>query len=1000
MIWINRNVYQKLPDVSELQNISFSQSTIITDRNGVELYRLFNENREYVPYASINKNMINAIVAIEDQRYWEHNGLDTVGIMRAAIHNVLNPGKKLQGASTIPQQFIKNLLLSSDQKIERKLKEIILTKRLDSVITEEIKKWRNLSDEEIFKKKKEKILELYLNYIPFGNNAFGVEAAAKTYFAKSAKDLGVLESAILGAIPKSATVYNPYGNRENLMGALTIKDINGDDHSDTQAIKKLVFKKIKSLVDQADFSRYDSADSFIKYIEGLLNFSITHEWITYQVAYKYGRKDIGLGSMFEKEYIDQKQLKKAFYDSLDFTFKKAGFNIKAPHFVMMIKKQLEEKFTTDELEWGGLVVRTSLDYEIQKLAEQAISESKQKIVGHGGNNEAMLYFDSQNGDILAYVGSMDYFDESIQGQNDMVQAKRQVGSTLKPFVYALGLEKLPISLETPIYDIPFRVGGFTPNNADNRFMGILPLKKALPYSRNIPAIKMFFAVGGEDTFKPFLQSLGIKNIKNTINYGYSMVLGAAEISMRELGTAYSNLSTAKPAKMNGILDIKKKDGSYVYKKKEEKRKNPISLGAKYLIWNILSNFSNMPPSWAGAFTVRNMTLAVKSGTSDVKTKKGNRPRDGWLVTYTPSKVALFWAGNTDGKPLYRSGYGGTMNGYAMRKFWKSLVQSNRVKSEGMSQIEVRTENISKISGKTVGDTTPAEFIVNSLAYAKSPENTVDPGMTRIQYDTECNGAITPFTPSANTKDGYTHTPTSFMPNSMDIEDIKRRWNWAMKKEEMPKYLTGRVNFTYKNIFWEIKLEPCHDIVVEHNPDIQISINNMTGGDTVSKNAQVMFSASSTNPIRSISFLIDDEVIESYKYRGNDTTIVKSKNLNLSKYTSGAHVLRLFVLDSANNTNEKSLKIQITDSDTTPPHVNTGKIIISKDASRGYSVTLLFEDDFSGIEGGTISMQWKKIHSFKNMIANFFVKNLGTINITAKDTSGNMMNTSLDLSTYE
>ncbi len=130
--------------------------------------------------------------------------------------------------------------------------------------------------------------------------------------------------------------------------------------------------------------------------------------------------------MFQEKYITEKELKKSFFDSLDFTFKKAGFTIKAPHFVMMIKKELEKKFTTEEIQGGGLIVRTTLDYDTQKIAEKAIQESKQKITSHGGNNEAMLYFDSQNGDILAYVGSMDYFDESIQGQNDMVQATRQV----------------------------------------------------------------------------------------------------------------------------------------------------------------------------------------------------------------------------------------------------------------------------------------------------------------------------------------------------------------------------------------------------------------------------------------------------------------------------------------------------------------------------------------------------------------------------------------------
>ena len=132
----------------------------------------------------------------------------------------------------------------------------------------------------------------------------------------------------------------------------------------------------------------------------------------------------------------------------------------------------------------------------------------------------MLYLDSHNGDVLAYVGSLDYFNKEIQGQNDMVRNPRQSGSSIKPLVYALGFDKLPLTIDTPIYDILFRAGKDTPNNFD----GMLPLKKALGFSRNIPAVKMFFAVGGEDVVKPFLQSLGLSGIKNNISYGYPLAL--------------------------------------------------------------------------------------------------------------------------------------------------------------------------------------------------------------------------------------------------------------------------------------------------------------------------------------------------------------------------------------------------------------------------------------------------------------------------------------------
>ena len=162
----------------------FAEATIITDRNDKELYKLFDQNRSYIAYDQISPMMINAIIATEDQRYWEHNGLDAMGIIRAALKTSAG---SLQGASTIPQQLVTNLLLykrkTFGEKVVRKLKEFVLTTRLDSVLENQIRTAnKSLSDEQLRTKMKEMILELYLNYIFLGNNAYGVEVAAQTYF--------------------------------------------------------------------------------------------------------------------------------------------------------------------------------------------------------------------------------------------------------------------------------------------------------------------------------------------------------------------------------------------------------------------------------------------------------------------------------------------------------------------------------------------------------------------------------------------------------------------------------------------------------------------------------------------------------------------------------------------------------------------------------------------------------------------------------------------------
>lgn len=142
----------------------------------------------------------------------------------------------------------------------------------------------------------------------------------------------------------------------------------------------------------------------------------------------------------------------------------------------------------------------------------------------GGNNRSMIHVDTNNGDVLAYVGSADYNNTEIGGQNDMVRNKRQPGSSVKPLVYAYFLQHVPSTLDTPVYDIEFTVGGLTPRNADGKYNGLMPLKQALAYSRNIPAVKVYLGAGQEEKIKPFLQEIGLTSLQSNHEYGYSLAL--------------------------------------------------------------------------------------------------------------------------------------------------------------------------------------------------------------------------------------------------------------------------------------------------------------------------------------------------------------------------------------------------------------------------------------------------------------------------------------------
>lgn len=464
-----KNVLQGLPDVSKVKDMVFSQATVIEDRNGKELYKLFEENRQYVDYSGISLNMVNALVAIEDQRYREHNGLDPLGIIRAAVNNVFHLGNT-QGASTIPQQLVRNLLLTKDKKISRKLKEIILTSRLNGVLEDQIHQEQgDLTNDQLRKAMKEKTLELYLNYISFGNNAFGVEAASKTYFNKSAKDLSVLEASVLASLPKGPSLYDPYKNSAPLMGEFVVKDAYGNPVALSGDILQAIRVKIQTVLDGTDLSDKKTNNSFINFLKGITSFTINISGTTLKVAYTNGRKDSVLTRMYEDSYITQQQLKAAFIEGIGYEFHTNTFPITAPHFVQWIIQDAEKTIDKETLSKGGFTIKTSLDLDMQKMAEDALTANVGVMQENGANNSSMIYVDSLNGDVLAYVGSINYFDEKIKGQNDMVQRPRQSGSSIKPFIYALGFQNLPLTIDTPIYDIPFKIGPDMPDNADGKF---------------------------------------------------------------------------------------------------------------------------------------------------------------------------------------------------------------------------------------------------------------------------------------------------------------------------------------------------------------------------------------------------------------------------------------------------------------------------------------------------------------------------------------------------
>ncbi|UFX83073.1 transglycosylase domain-containing protein [Candidatus Absconditicoccus praedator] len=774
--WFYNNIWTQLPELEEMEDISFSQTTTITDRNGEILYELFEENREYIEFDEISEHAINALVSAEDQHFWTNPGIDITGIIRAAIHDITHLGQDLQGGSTLTQQLIKNVLLTDDRTIERKLQEIVLAVQLNDYLKSSIQEsYQGLSEEELDKKVKQRILELYTNYIFYGNNAYGIEAASQTYFGKSAKDLDIIQGAILASLPRSPGAVNPYNNTNVLMGEIQVEK-NNEIIDKTPELKDSIINEISNKLENFDDKLIQDTRDAANQIRELLRFETTIDNQTYNIRYNMGRTDIVLMRMYDDGYITQEEAIESLIKGLDYDFNKSSVDIKAPHFVFLVIQRLQEEFGAETLLKGGLNVKTTLDYKKQLIAKESIKENMEAVEDMGGNNSSMIYMDSENGDILAYVGSKDYWNEEIDGNVDIVKSNRQPGSALKPFVYAHSFDEHPFTPDTPVYDIPMEIGSNEPQNSDGNFQGLIPIKEALAHSRNIPAIQMFFALGEQSGILELFEGLGFTTFDEDRDYGYPLVIGGGETRMIDLANAYAHLSSGgQPGEINPIKEIRSPNGSLLYRKSTQTQERVISAGAAYLTNDILSTAENMPPAWRNNFYMSGLTLGTKTGTSNIRKDGEILPRDGWFASYTPSRVSVFWAGNTRGEAMDPGTFGGRINAGAWRKFFETLLEEEKISDEDFQEAGSRSTSISKITGKKASSDTPTTLISNTRGNIRNMPEEEDTSIQSIQVDGLCNGQIHEYTPESDIETAYIISPESVLPNQRDFKDINKRW---------------------------------------------------------------------------------------------------------------------------------------------------------------------------------------------------------------------------------
>lgn len=558
------------PDVNFLDGSRISQTTVLYDRTGQHvLYELFGEaNRKIIKHEDISDFVRLATVAAEDDAFYRHHGIDILAVFRALWINVQKEGVA-QGGSTITMQLARNVFLTRERTFERKIAESVLAVKMENRFS------------------KEEILDWYLNIIPYGSNAYGIEAASRTFFEKPARELSLDEAALLAALPKATTDYSPYGGN----------------------VKNLEFRQ--------------------KYI---------------------------LNRMLELKMVSEDKVREALsVDTLE-KIRPISRKIIAPHFVFYVIQELEKQYGKDFLDKGGLKIYTTLDRDMQRIAEEKVREGALSNKANGATNGALVAIDPKSGEILAMVGSKDYFDRTIDGQVNVTTRPRQPGSVFKPFAYARAFE-LGFQPETLVYDVRTNFGpdgsgrDYIPNNYDGHFHGVVSLRQALANSLNIPAVKTLYLAGIDGTID-LAKRLGITTLNDRHRYGLSLVLGGAEITLLDGTNAFSVFAadgTYHPA--HGILRSVGNDGKAL-SIPEARAERVLDVNVARKISSILSDDGSRSLVFGSgsALHVSGRTVAAKSGTTQDF-------HDGWTIGFTPSLAVGVWVGNNNNKPM-RSGSDG------------------------------------------------------------------------------------------------------------------------------------------------------------------------------------------------------------------------------------------------------------------------------------------------------------------------------------------------------
>lgn len=447
------------------------------------------------------------------------------------------------------------------------------------------------------------------------------------------------------------------------------------------------------------------------------------------------RKNLVLNKMLNKNFISKDEYDSAMKEVVSF-YPQDRLGIKAPHFVMYIIKYLEDKYGKKTVEESGLKITTTLNYDLEQKAEEIVKkfalENKQKF---NAENAALVAIDPKTGQILAMVGSRDYFDKEINGNFNVATAHRQPGSTFKPFVYSAAFNK-GYTPDTVLFDLPTEFQAdcdqkgvpltpntkpedcYMPQNYDNKYVGPITLRNALAQSRNIPSVKVLYLVGLKESIR-LARDMGMENLGGTNQYGLSLVLGGGEVSLLDITSAYgvfANNGVKIPK--TGIISVEDKNGK-ILEKFDSKSSTIMPKETVLKITDILSDNKARTPLYGDRSLLyfEDRDVAVKTGTT-------NDYKDAWTVGYSPNIVVGAWVGNNDNRPMEKK-----ISGMIVTPMWRAFMNTAlpTLPKESFEK-PTKTDNIDtqpvlrgvwkggefyfidKISGKLATNETPKEAL--------------------------------------------------------------------------------------------------------------------------------------------------------------------------------------------------------------------------------------------------------------------------------------------------